>query len=343
MMTHRYTCKLFFSAIALVSLIFGLVLYISSRDTSQMLIFSWLPWISFKPIWPAGNSYFSPIVNSLPSFFHYVFVSSLVLALFAPLSQSKMKQILWLALFFCSLLEVFQAIPYPLGHASTLTSWFSWFYLGEFDFLDLLMIALGFISLWFTVVVLAQKQYRASLGYIQFKSPLAIIVLTSLATFFSLGSTVPCYEDLDCQGASARPVYLSYEDLRNAIAARDKTELEDPGKILTYNNYLFINSINQGVHIYDNTDPSQPTHKLFINIPGNLDISVADDVLYADSFIDLVAISINDLAQIEVTKRIKDVFPYDAYQVIGDDVYLGDVDQSQGVVIGYEQTNLEGY
>ena len=73
-----------------------------------------------------------------------------------------------------------------------------------------------------------------------------------------------------------------------------------------------------------------------IKIPGNIDMAVKDDVLYADSFIDLVAIDISNINAPREVHRVEDVFPYNAYQAIGEDVWLSSVDQEKGVVVGYE-------
>ena len=96
----------------------------------------------------------------------------------------------------------------------------------------------------------------------------------------------------------------------------------------------------KGIHIYDNTDPQDPVHLLFINVPGNLDIAVNSDYLYVDSYVDLVALDISnidtDINSVVETHRIEDVFPYDAYQNIPDGIYLGRVDQSLGVVVEFK-------
>src|SRR5207249_9750630 len=56
--------------------------------------------------------------------------------------------------------------------------------------------------------------------------------------------------------------------------------------------YIFVSEVNQGIHVIDNTNPSSPQNVAFINVPGNLDIAIKDNVLYADSYIDFVAVEI---------------------------------------------------
>lgn len=105
------------------------------------------------------------------------------------------------------------------------------------------------------------------------------------------------------------PIYISTEVLKRKI--KDKIKITEPkkiinvGKIYTYNNYLFISENNMGVHIIDNTDPKKPVNKAFLGIPLNEDISIKGDVLYADSYDELVAVDISNIEKINVTKRIK--------------------------------------
>lgn len=141
---------------------------------------------------------------------------------------------------------------------------------------------------------------------------------------------------------NADPVYLSYEDLRGPLQIDTSKELEEAGKIYRYQNYLFVNEPNQGIHVYDNTHPDAPVHKGFIVIPGNLDIAIKNGYLYADSYVDLIVIDLSNPDNLVVTKRIEDVFPYDAYQNIPDEICFdpNDIDETKGVIVGYE--NYDG-
>jgi len=71
---------------------------------------------------------------------------------------------------------------------------------------------------------------------------------------------------------------------------------------------LFINELNTGIHIYDNSDPSNPKNIGFLNIPGNLDMAVHDHYLYVDSYLDLVAIDISNPEAPVEAERVNDVF-----------------------------------
>lgn len=90
--------------------------------------------------------------------------------------------------------------------------------------------------------------------------------------------------------------------------------LDSIGRIYLYNNYLFLNEKNEGIHTFDNSDPFNLRNAGFIYIPGNTEVSKRDSYLYADSYIDLVTLDLNDLGDIQVVDREEGVFPWDEYQ-----------------------------
>lgn len=97
-------------------------------------------------------------------------------------------------------------------------------------------------------------------------------------------------------------------EMRTQVKAESARELDRPGKIYVKGDYLFINEIKKGIHVINNSDPGNPRFVSFINIPGNGDIAVRDQILYADSFSDLVALDISDPENAKETGRVKDVF-----------------------------------
>jgi hypothetical protein len=109
------------------------------------------------------------------------------------------------------------------------------------------------------------------------------------------------------------PVYISYDELIRSVASEKPRSLNNTGKIYLKDQYIFVNEIDKGVHVIDNSDPTNPVTVSFINIPGNLDIAIKDQVLYADSYIDFVAINISDILNVKELSREKDVFPQRIY------------------------------
>lgn len=123
------------------------------------------------------------------------------------------------------------------------------------------------------------------------------------------------------------PFYLSVSDLRMQVISLDKPqELSSPGKIYVYGDYLFINELAKGIHVIDNTNPSAPRPLNFINIPGNIDLAVNSNVLYADSYVDLLAFDISNPTSINLIKRVENVFDHQY------------INKSKGIILGYKDT-----
>lgn len=105
------------------------------------------------------------------------------------------------------------------------------------------------------------------------------------------------------------PVYLSLSDIRaQPITVIKSQPVTSPGKIYIHGDYLFVNEQNKGIHIIDNSNPALPKILNFISIPGNVDMAVNNNILYADHYIDLLAIDISDPKSVKVVKTVEGVF-----------------------------------
>ena len=132
------------------------------------------------------------------------------------------------------------------------------------------------------------------------------------------------------------PVYMSYEELRAAVKVTGAADLVNPGKIYFKDGYIFVNEEMKGIHIIDNRNPQSPVNLKFIEIPGNVDLAVKNNILYADSYIDMVAIDISDIGNPKEVSRVKDVFPYMTPPPADEDLRLASVEREKGVVIDWE-------
>jgi len=162
---------------------------------------------------------------------------------------------------------------------------------------------------------------------------------------FALFTGYVCSSARQMEQSVFAPVYMTYAELRNAIALQPARDVSHVGKIYLFNNYLFVNEINKGVHIIDTTNPAAPVNKGFINIPGNVDIAIKNNTLYADSFVDLVALDITNLATNLTANtappevaRLQDLFPY-PYN-FADNFMTGSgryeaIDETMGIVINW--------
>lgn len=167
-----------------------------------------------------------------------------------------------------------------------------------------------------------------------YKSIPALVAL--VAVFFAQSCTRDMCEITDTYTLYT-PVYMSYSELRapGIIHSEAATELRKPGKIYVKDNLLFINEQNKGVHIFDNSNPAAPANLSFISIPGNYDIAVKGNILYADSHVDLLAIDISDPNNANLVTRLQDAIPYQQMQ---NNTWL---DPTQGVVKEWQEEEIE--
>jgi hypothetical protein len=131
------------------------------------------------------------------------------------------------------------------------------------------------------------------------------------------------------------PVYLSYTELRSAVKMTTAREMNNPGKIYFKDNFIFINEKMKGVHVYDVSNPNNPQNKGFIEIPGNVDIAIKDNILYADSYIDLVSIDISSFSAMKEVGRVEKIFPY-TLPTYNTKYPVAKLDEKKGVVTEWE-------
>lgn len=109
------------------------------------------------------------------------------------------------------------------------------------------------------------------------------------------------------------PVYKTTEEVRANIKSNAPRSIEQAGKIYLRGHYIFLNEVDKGIHIIDNSIPETPRNVAFIDIPGNMDMAVKGNTLYADAYTDLVTLDITDPLNVKTTKIIENVFPYRQY------------------------------
>ena len=154
---------------------------------------------------------------------------------------------------------------------------------------------------------------------------------------------VSCNKDENIYSYEAMvPVYMDFKDFRQAPRARSARSIKEAGKIYFKDNLIFINEVNEGIHIIDNSNPSYPKKVTFYEIKGNVDMAIWGNTLFVDSYIDLIAIDISDIHRPIEISRIENAFPEVLPMPI--DVNLPyaweKIDRSKGVIIGWEVETL---
>ena len=125
---------------------------------------------------------------------------------------------------------------------------------------------------------------------------------------FAFSCTLSPLKEIPDEVVGLAPVYAAdgeWDDIRSE-APRSIQQLN---KIYYKDSVIFVGEAQKGVHIIDNRDPAAPERIGFISLPGNSDIAIKGDVLYANNLADLVAIDISNLNEVQVLSRVSDAFP----------------------------------
>lgn len=186
----------------------------------------------------------------------------------------------------------------------------------------------------------------------------AVLFSTVISLVFSCNFLTDKDDDDDkemVEVAYAVPNYETTSQLSSKITVEDPKDYAEAGKIITYQNYIFINKPQEGVHVVDNSDPNAPVNLHFISIPGSLDMAIIDNHLYTDMFSALVVFDISDVTNPSLQKdfTVDDVFYYNPYVFIPEDLYTHsfvryeEIDESKGIVtswdIEFREEPLEEY
>jgi hypothetical protein len=164
-----------------------------------------------------------------------------------------------------------------------------------------------------------------------------IIPFISLLSFILLNS---CEDTTYKEYMGNAPVYMSYNDLRASISLEQNVPLKNPGKIYFKDDYIFIVEELKGIHVFDNSNPASPVKKTFVKLPGVVDISISGSVMYADSYVDLVVLELQDINAIHEVSRVKDILPY-TVPPVDNDYPQAYVDKDKGVVINWELKRIK--
>lgn len=262
----------------------------------------------------------SPFAYNLPTFIHVLAMCLLSYAVTGVKRYNRGPVLL----FWASLNLVLELLQYRYSGGLQILP-------GRFDLLDIAAIPVA--GLVFMALTYRADTSRIKMGYFLLHHAIARSIGLACVGLFGMVSIIASYEY-----DTYEPVYMSYEELRGPLKTETDRALAESGKIYLYQSLLLVSEPNKGIHIYDNSNPQKPVHRVFINIPGNLDIAVRGDYLYADSFIDLLVIDINDLDNIRLSQRIEWAFPYNPYQAVPLEArYFFSWDKKKGVIIGIRE------
>lgn len=165
---------------------------------------------------------------------------------------------------------------------------------------------------------------------------LLFILVLSVCISCDLNSTSEIRRNKNVIGY--KPIYGAKE--QSHISLRGAQSIRNPGKIYIYGKYLLINERQKGIHVVDNSNPEQPQVIGFIEMLGNSDMAIKDEVLYADHLGNLVALQTSGFSEVKEIGKL----PLRNW-LIGIPPPAGNhfecVDQDKGFVIGWQKEMLK--
>jgi len=136
-----------------------------------------------------------------------------------------------------------------------------------------------------------------------------------------------------------QPIYIPYGELYR-FSQQPPQPIVNAGKIMVYNQYLFLGEVNRGVHIIDISDTLNPYKVSFLSIPGCKDVAAQNNRLYTDNGPDLLILNIENINNVTLVQRKKDYFQPSEYFPSDYSGPFECVDYSLGWVGGWRQTML---
>jgi hypothetical protein len=132
------------------------------------------------------------------------------------------------------------------------------------------------------------------------------IRLAGLLTFLCTG----CMKDkITHTYKISTPVFEVLTKFRQAIKSQPAVDISATGKITVAGKYIYLSEPNKGIHVIDNSNPSSPKNVSFINVPGNEDMAITGNTLYADAYGDLVTFDISNPLEVAAKNFAANVFP----------------------------------
>ena len=147
-------------------------------------------------------------------------------------------------------------------------------------------------------------------------------------------------DDPDFEVEGLRPIYAEAD--WKIIQTTVSRPIQRLGKIYYKDQTIYVNESNFGIHIINNSDPSNPVQTHFLEIAGCRDIAIKGNYLYADNVTDLVTLDISDINNPVEVHRIEGIHPVVNQQFPESyEGYFECVEENMGEVVGWESAILE--
>jgi hypothetical protein len=175
----------------------------------------------------------------------------------------------------------------------------------------------------------------------------AITSLKSISFIFFISGAIifsGCRDKVTKTFTANVPIYESMDVWRaTTFQMQDPMAIENPGRIYIKGDYLLVNERFKGIHFINNSNPASPAMVGFLPIHANANMAVRGNVMYVDSYYDLLSFDISDPTNPQLVDRVEDAFEFDKVDAIfGYDYNLpmAEFYPEKGVVVGWEQKEI---
>ncbi len=148
--------------------------------------------------------------------------------------------------------------------------------------------------------------------------------LIAVSFLFLLSSCVKDKGSVTMTYNKGTAVYADLDAVRSKTLIGTTRQINDPGKIFIDENMLLIGEEDEGIHVYDNTNPASPVNVSFIQLPFCKEFYVENNMIYAESQYDFVKIDITNLSLPTLVNRVEFAF--------GDAIF----DHNGNVLVGFD-------
>lgn len=124
-----------------------------------------------------------------------------------------------------------------------------------------------------------------------------------ISLILGISAQLACYEFeetcFDNENKCDTLVFVTKEEVRAEIVPEygNTAILRIPGKMYQHDHYLGVVDKYRGLHIFDTADPQNPLRVVYLPIHGITDLAIKGDFLYANAYMDMVSINLNDVHQ----------------------------------------------
>jgi len=137
-----------------------------------------------------------------------------------------------------------------------------------------------------------------------------------------------------------KPIYMSYDEFRSSVKFENPHALKQKGAIFLHNSTLYVIEENQGVHVFDNSNPASPVNVGFVRVYGATNLSMKEHTMYVNSYVDLVVLDCSNPEHPTPINRVNNVFPYSV--VYPNNGYrTQQVDENKGIVMRFELADIK--